>query len=166
MFRRIPVALALCAALLGAQAPPQQSEKGEGELRRKRDKKTAPTKEAVPPEEDKALATEEYAFNPLQAQKEVQTGNYYFKKGSYLAAAGRFREATKWNDGYGEAWLRLGEAEEKLKDAKAARDAYAKYLELEADAKNASEIRKRVEKLSRAVSASQPKEEPNHPEDK
>ena len=167
MIRRIAVALTVCAALLGAQAPPsQQSEKGQGELRRDRQKKPASTREAVPAEEDNALATEEYSFNPLQAQKEVQTGNYYFKKGSYHAAAGRFREATRWNDGYGEAWLRLGEAEEKLKDTRAARDAYAKYLEIEADAKNAAEIRKRVEKLSRAVSASQAKEEPNHPEDK
>ena len=59
------------------------------------------------------MAVKEYAFNPLQAQKEIRTGNYYFKKGSYRAAAGRFEEATKWNGGEPEAWLRLGEAEEK-----------------------------------------------------
>ena len=34
-----------------------------------------------------------------------------------------------------------------LKDHKAAREAYSKYLELAADAKNAEEIRKKVEKL-------------------
>ena len=55
--------------------------------------------------------------------------------------------ATKWNSGESEAWLRLGEAQEKLKDHKAAREAYSKYLELAADAKNAEEIRKKVEKL-------------------
>jgi predicted TPR repeat methyltransferase len=59
----------------------------------------------------------------------------------------RFREATKWNDGYSEAWLRLGETEEKLKDPKAAKEAYARYLELASDAKNAAEIRKKVQKL-------------------
>jgi tetratricopeptide (TPR) repeat protein len=122
------------------QPPP---EKG---LQKERPKDPEP-KEAVPPEEDKALATEEYAFNPLQARKELQTGNYYFKKGSYRAAAGRFREATKWNDGYAEAWLRLGEAEEKLKDGKAARQAYTKYLEIAVDARNAGDIRKKLEKL-------------------
>ena len=71
-------------------------------------------KNGLPPEEDKSIAVKDYAFNPLQAQKEIRTGNYYFKKGAFRAAAGRFEEATKWNDGEPEAWLRLGEAEEKL----------------------------------------------------
>ena len=104
-------------------------------------------KGGLPPEEDKSIAVKEYAFNPLQAQKEIRTGNYYFKKGAFRAAAGRFEEATKWNDGEPEAWLRLGEAEEKLKDQKAAFKAYSKYLELASDAKNADEIRKKLDKL-------------------
>ncbi len=104
-------------------------------------------KDGLPPEENKSLAVKDYAFNPVQAQKEIRTGNYYFKKGAYRAAAGRFEEATKWNDGEPEAWLRLGEAEERLKDHKAARNAYTKYLELASDAKNADEIRKKLEKL-------------------
>ncbi len=148
---RWTVALLAASCFAQQQTPPPDKTsppaKGQGELKRERSKPPAATKEAVPPEEDKALATEEYAFNPLQAQKEVQTGNYYFKKGSYRAAAGRFREATRWNDGYAEAWLRLGEAEEKLKDPKAAREAYTKYLEVASDAKNAGEIRKKLDKL-------------------
>jgi tetratricopeptide (TPR) repeat protein len=103
--------------------------------------------EQMPPEEDESITTKEYSFNPLQAQKEVQTGLYYFKKGSYRAAAIRFREATKWNQGLAEAWLRLGEAEEKRHDTKAAREAYVKYLEIAPDAKNAGEIKKKLSKL-------------------
>ena len=101
----------------------------------------------APPEEDTSLAPKEYSFNPLQAKKDITTGNYYLKKGSYRAAAGRFAEATKWNDGDSEAWLKLGETEEKLKDHKAAKEAYAKYLELAPEAKNSEEIRKKMEKL-------------------
>jgi predicted TPR repeat methyltransferase len=59
----------------------------------------------------------------------------------------RFREATKWNETNSEAWLRLGDAEEKLKDTKAAKEAYSKYLEMASDAKNSAEIRKKVQKL-------------------
>ena len=115
---------------------------------KKRDSNPPPKSESsVPPEEDKSLSVREYGFNPVQAQKEIRTGNYYFKKGSYRAAAGRFEEATKWNSGEPEAWLRLAEAEEKLKEKKAAHDAYEKYLELASDAKNADEIRKKLEKL-------------------
>ena len=145
MPRGILAFLLVAAATLGqTQHPP---EKSKGELQKERPKSPPATKEAIPPEEDKALATQEYSFNPLQAEKELQTGNYYFKKGSYRAAAGRFREATRWNDGFGEAWLRLGEADEKLRDPKGAREAYTKYLEVAADARNAAEIKKKLEKL-------------------
>src|ERR1041385_3394795 len=80
-------------------------------------------KDGLPPEEDTstAVTNKEYAFNPLQAKKEIMIGDQYFKKGSYRAAAGRYSEATKWNSGEPEAWFKLGEAEEQLKDAKAAK---------------------------------------------
>lgn len=99
-----------------------------------------------PPEEDKSIVHKEYAFNPVQAAKEIKTGEFYTKKGNWKAAAARFEEATKWNPGLGEAWLKLAEAREKLKDAKGAREAYAKYLEVEPDAKNASHVRKKLGK--------------------
>ena len=107
----------------------------------------AEQQEQAPPEEDESLSVKEYSFNPLQATKEVQVGNYYFKKGSFRAAAQRFREATKWNPGLAEAWLRLAETDEKQKDRKSAREAYQKYLELAPDAKNADDIRKRISKM-------------------
>jgi len=97
---------------------------------------------AEPPEEDEALAPKEYAFNPIQAQKEMQVGNYYFKKGSFRAAAGRFEEAARWDPNNAEAYLRAGESYEKLKDWKAMRAAYEKYLQLAADGKDAARVRK------------------------
>ena len=137
MSRWIAALAVFCAVPLIAQDKP--------ELKRRDGKTTPSTKqEANPPEEDKSLSTPEYGFNPVQAQKEIRTGDYYFKKGSYRAAAGRFEEATKWNSGEPEAWLRLGEAQEKLRDKKAAQEAYQKYLELAADAKNSDEIRKKL----------------------
>lgn len=104
-----------------------------------------PPKEQAPPEEDETLQPKkEYAFNPLQAEKEVQTGEFYFKKGSYKAAASRFLEATKWNPGYAEAYFHLGEAEEKLRDQKAAREAWSKFLELAPEDKRADEVKKKL----------------------
>ena len=95
-----------------------------------------------PPEEDETLAPKEYSFNPIQAQRELRTGNFYFKKGSYRAAANRFREAIKWNENYAEAYLRLGEACEKLKDPAGAKQAYEKFLKLAPDSKDAPRVRK------------------------
>jgi tetratricopeptide (TPR) repeat protein len=102
----------------------------------------------LPPDEDKASKVEkQYSFNPLQSKKEVSVGEFYFKKGDFNAAASRFREATKWNDGNADAWLRLGDAEEKMKDSASAREAWQKYLQLAPQAKNAAEVKKKLERL-------------------
>ena len=115
------------AWLLAAQTPPPQP----------------PLQE--PPEEDVSLTEkQEYTFNPLQAAKEIKIGGFYFKKGSFKAAARRFEEATKWDPNSGDAWLRLAEAQVKLKDDKAARAAWQKYLEVEPDGKSAAEVRKKL----------------------
>jgi len=108
---------------------------------------SAAEKAELPPEEDKTDTPTEFSFNPVESKSQVMKGDFYFKKGNYVAAASRYDEATKWNDGNAEAWLRLGEAQEKKSDGKAARSAYEKYLALQPDAKNAAEIRKRLAKL-------------------
>lgn len=97
-----------------------------------------------PPEEDEAYATKEYSFNPLQAEQELKVGNFYFRRGNYRAASARFREATKWNGQYAEAWRRLGEALERWKDLDAAREAYEKYLDLEPEGRHARDIRRKL----------------------
>lgn len=145
MSRWIPALLLACLAPSFAQT--QQPTAKQDPLKKERPKPATTGKEEVPPEEDKSLSVKEYSFNPLQAKHEIQTGDYYFKKHSYRAAAARYREATRWNEGDSEAWLLLGRAAEKLKDRDAAKEAYAKYLAAAPDAKDAAEIRKKLDKL-------------------
>jgi tetratricopeptide (TPR) repeat protein len=137
----------LAATPLVAQdaTPPQQQTPPK--LERQRPPEKTADKDAAPPEEDTTIGTTTYSFNPLQAKKDIEAGNLYAKKHNFRAAANRYISATKYNDGDAEAWLKLGEAEERLKDKQAARDAYQKYIEIASDAKNASEIRKRLDKL-------------------
>jgi tetratricopeptide (TPR) repeat protein len=130
-WRRVSLLWVALASVTVAQAP----------------KDPPPEENQLPPEEDKAKLPEQYAFNPVKSKNQLPIGEFYFKKGDFKAAAGRFREATKWNDGNAEAWLRLGDAEEKMHDTKAAREAWEKYLELAPTAKNAAEVRKKLEKL-------------------
>src|SRR5437588_3881119 len=120
------ISLLAFAVVAWAQQPPE-----------KKESKPAPQQEQAPPEEDESLVPKEYSFNPLQAAKELRIGNYYFKKHNYRAASQRFSEATKWDGTMAEAYLRLGEAKEKQHDRKAAAEAYAKYLEITPDAKDA-----------------------------
>jgi tetratricopeptide (TPR) repeat protein len=85
-----------------------------------------------------------YAFNPMQAQKELTVGNFYFKQGKFHSAALRFEEATKWNPALADAWLRLGEADEKQNDTDAMRKAFEKYLTLDPKSKAADTVRKKL----------------------
>jgi tetratricopeptide (TPR) repeat protein len=107
-----------------------------------------PSLDQLPPAEDKSKTeAETYAFNPVKSKKAVEVGEFYFKKADFKAAAARFIEATKWNDGNADAWLKLGEAEEKMNDGKAARAAWEKYLQLAPQAKNAAAVKSKLEKL-------------------
>ena len=104
-----------------------------------------PAQPQLPPEEDETLkAPREYTFNPIQAKSELKIGQFYYKKGSMRAAALRFEEATKWDPTNAEGFLRLGEARERMGDKKAAKIAFAKYLELAPEAKDAAAIRKKL----------------------
>ena len=137
--RRLFLASSFFACVVFAQQPPAQ-------------KKQAPPPagkqvEEEPPEEDESLKPKEYTLNPLESARNVTAGNYYFKKGNYRASARRYGEATKWDPGNAEAFLKLGESDEKLKDRIGAREAYTKYVELSTDAKGVNEVKKRLSKL-------------------
>jgi tetratricopeptide (TPR) repeat protein len=124
---------------LGAQNTP--------ELKRDRTPAANSGKEEVPPEEDASLAKDDYSFNPLQSKRDVEVGDLYRKKGNWIAASRRYQTATLRNDGNTEAWLKLGEARQKLHDGKGAKEAYGKYLELDPSSKTAQEVRKTLAKL-------------------
>jgi len=138
MSRWLGLAFLCWASVAAPQKPPEQ--------------KPPEQEEQAPPEEDEAEKPKEYSFNPLQADKEVRIGNFYFHKGKYRAAEQRYREATKWNPNFAEAYLRLGESAEKEKDWNTAREAYEKFVELGADDKRLPEIRKKLTKLPKAKS--------------
>ncbi len=122
-----------------AEAPPKLQKPGAAQ--------TVPQEQA-PPEEDDSLKPKDYAFNPMQAKKEVSIGDFYMKvKKNYKGAAARYQEATRWNNQMAEAFLKLGEAEEKLDEPKLARDAYQHFLELSPTGKDSAEVKKRLQKL-------------------
>lgn len=136
----------LSAAALFAQEP--QSQQPQKKLETTHPAKPA---EQEPPEEDEALKPEQFSLNPLEAQKNINAGDYYFRtKKNYHAAERRYLRATKWDPGSPEAFLKLGESEEKLNDHAAAREAYQTYIQLAPHAKNAPAIQKKIEKWQAA----------------
>jgi tetratricopeptide (TPR) repeat protein len=110
-----------------------------------------------PPEEDEALQPKVYALNPVQAKKEIVAGDYYLKKPNYSAAVKRYLEATRWDPGSAEAFLKLGAAHEKLREYGPAREAYSKFLELGEDPKEKDLVRKKMAKWPDATKTSDKK---------
>ncbi|HTS74998.1 MAG TPA: tetratricopeptide repeat protein [Bryobacteraceae bacterium] len=126
----------LCA--LAQQQPPKKQQPAP---------KAGQQKEEEPPEEDESLKPKVYVLNPLEAQRNVTAGDYYFKKGKYPAAQWRYTEATKWDPGSAEAFFKLGEVDEKMGNRKGARAAFKNCVDLASEAKLVSEAKKKLEKL-------------------
>jgi len=101
------------------------------------------------PDEEEAAAEPEYTFNPIQAQKEIQIGDFYAKKKSYRAAAGRYEHATKWQPDLAEAYYKLGTAREKTEQHEQALAAFQRYLELAPTGRKAQEVKKKVAQLGK-----------------
>jgi tetratricopeptide (TPR) repeat protein len=101
------------------------------------------------PDEEETTAEPEYTFNPIQAKKELQIGDFYFKKKSYRAAANRYEHATKWQPNLADAFYKLGETREKLDQPEQAVAAFQKYLELSPSPHKADEVKKRIAQLQK-----------------
>ncbi len=71
-----------------------------------------------------------HVWNPHKAEKDVEVGDFYFKRKNYRAALDRYREALyyKYNDAV--ATYRVGVCEEKIGDDDEARKAYEAYLKI------------------------------------
>ena len=104
-------------------------------------------------EDEDQLVEKQYVFNPILAKKEFKVGNFYAKKGSHRAAAGRYLEATRWDPNFSEAFWKLGRSREKLKQADAALQAYRQYLDLEPNGKYAKDVGKRMADVERSAPA-------------
>ena len=94
---------------------------------------------------------EEPAPDPLHAEKSVEIGQFYMKKGKYDAAIERFQLAIRYQPKLALPRRLIAEACEKKKDKSAAVEWYQKYLEALPHAEDADKIRKRIETLNREI---------------
>jgi tetratricopeptide (TPR) repeat protein len=101
------------------------------------------------PNADSAVqsAPDQPKWDPLRAEKDLEVGKYYMKKGDIEAAIDRFEDAAVAKPGYAIPYLYLGEAYEKKNRKKQAVKAYQRYLDLYPHAEDAEKIRKKIDKL-------------------
>jgi tetratricopeptide (TPR) repeat protein len=111
----------------------------------------SPANKKAAPQKNKDNATEsaddQPKWDPLRAEKDIEVGQYYMRKGDVDAAIDRFQDATVAKPGYAVPFKYLGEAQEKKGLKKPAAKSYQRYLDLYPKAEDAEKIRKRIEKL-------------------
>ena len=86
-------------------------------------------------------------WNPHKAEKNVEVGDFYYKRKNYRAALDRYREALyyKYNDAV--ATFRMAVCQEKLGDAGEARKGYQDYLKILPEGAFAEEAHRALERL-------------------
>ena len=87
------------------------------------------------------------SWDPLRAEKDLEVGRYYMRKGDLDAAIDRFQDATLAKPGYALPFRYLAEAQEKRGLKKQAIKSYTRYLDLYPHAEDADKIHKKIEKL-------------------
>lgn len=86
-------------------------------------------------------------WDPHKADKNVEVGDFYFKRGNYRAAASRYEEALYWKDNDAIAMFRLAQTQEKLGLYSDARKNYAGYLKILPEGEFSVEANKGLERL-------------------
>ena len=71
-----------------------------------------------------------HPWNPHRANKDVEVGDFYFKRKNYRAALTRYQDALVWKDNDAVANFRLGECYEKLDQPDDAVTHYEAYLKI------------------------------------
>lgn len=97
------------------------------------------------------ITAEEPSFDPLRANKDIEVGIFYLKKGNYDAAIDRFAEAARLQPGLAEPYLKLGQTYEKKKDLPNAVTSYRKYLDVYRTSPDAKKIQKHIDDLEKQI---------------
>ena len=96
-------------------------------------------------------ASDQPAWDPLRAEKDLEVGQYYMKKGDLDAAIDRFQDATTAKPGYAIPFRFLAEAQEKKGLKKQAIKSYQRYLDLYPHAEDGDKVRKKISKLYKDI---------------
>ena len=88
-----------------------------------------------------------HPWDPYRAAKDVEVGDFYFKRKNYKAALDRYREALAYKDNDAVATFRLAQCLEKVGKPEEARTRYEGYLKILPHGPFAIEAQKSIERL-------------------
>src|SRR5271165_417615 len=86
-------------------------------------------------------------WNPHKAAKDIEVGDFYFKRKNYRAAEDRYREALVYKDNDALATFRLAVCLEKMDRISEAQKEYESYLKILPAGPQAADAKKAIERL-------------------
>ena len=91
-----------------------------------------------------------HPWNPLRAAKDVEVGDYYFRRKNYKGALERYKDALYYKDNDAVASFRLAVCQEKLGDRAEATKYYEQYLKILPEGPLAKDARSSLDRLAKA----------------
>jgi len=91
-----------------------------------------------------------HPWDPHKAMKDIEVGDFYFKKKNYRAALDRYREALVYKPNDALASFHMAQCLEKLDKPDEARTHYEEYLKITPHGPLAAEAKAALEKLKQA----------------
>lgn len=93
--------------------------------------------------------TEFHSYDPHKAAKNVEVGDFYYKRANYKAAESRYSEALEWKPNDAVATFRLAQSEEKLGKKDDALKNYQAYLKILPEGEFAAEAKSGIDRLKK-----------------
>jgi tetratricopeptide (TPR) repeat protein len=100
--------------------------------------------------------SEFHPWNPHKAAKDMEVGDFYFKRKNYRAAADRYREALLYKNNDAQATFRIALCLEKMDQPDEARKEYESYLKILPHGPQAEEAQKAIQRLQGAAANAKP----------
>lgn len=111
------------------------------------DAKAHPRSSEILMDEGSGEAADTHPWDPHKAAKDIEVGDFYFKKKNYAAAESRYREALYYKDNDAIATYHLALCLEKLDRPDEAREQYESYLKILPYGPEAENAKKAIERL-------------------
>src|SRR6266496_2019264 len=99
------------------------------------------------PDETASDVEEMHAWDPHKAAKDIEVGEYYFKRKNYRGALERYKDALTYKPNDAVANFRLAECEEKVNSPTDAAQHYEAYLKILPHGPFAGDAQKALERL-------------------
>ncbi len=91
-----------------------------------------------------------HPWNPLKALKDIEVGDFYFKRKNYKAALERYKEALYYKDNDALASFRVAVCQEKLGDKTEAKKYYEQYLKILPEGPFAKDAHTSLDRMAKA----------------